>query len=83
MANIICYKELKIYDNQWLREAVDMAIDALSATNEQVVYCKDCINRGDIFRCPIDDTYTVNDNEYCSYGVKKLDLGIDPDTIRI
>lgn len=79
-------------------EAVDMAIEALSADtidvndvtihykpypSEKIVYCKDCINRGDIFSCPMDDTYTVNDNEFCSYGVKKTDLGIDPDTIRI
>lgn len=55
---------------------------AISADTEQVVYCKDCVNRGDIF-CPIDEVYTVNDNDYCSYGVKKIDLGIDYDTIRV
>lgn len=40
---------LKIYDAQWLREAVDMAIDALSNTNQHVqnVGCVDLISRQD------------------------------------
>ena len=70
------------YDEK-MWEALDIAIKSLSSDTTEVVHCKDCINRGDIFHCPIDDTYTVNDNEYCSYGVKKLDLGIDHDTIQI
>ena len=49
----------------------------------KVVRCKDCINRWDIIRCPIDDTYTVNDNDYCSFGIKKIKSDIDYDAIRI
>jgi hypothetical protein len=62
-------------------EAKRIAIEALQA--EEVVHCKDCINRWDIIRCPIDDTYTVNDNDYCSFGIKKIKPDIDYDAIRI
>lgn len=67
------------YDEK-MWEALDMAIKALSS---DVVHCKDCINRWDIIRCPIDDTYTVNDNDYCSFGVRKIKSDIDYNAIRI
>ena len=67
------------YDEK-MWEALDMAIEALSS---DVVHCKDCINRWDIIRCPIDDTYTVNDNDYCSFGVRKIKSDIDYNAIRI
>ena len=67
------------YDEK-MWEALDMAIKALSS---DVVYCKDCINRWDIICCPIDDTYTVNDNDYCSFGVRRIKPDIDYDAIRI
>lgn len=72
----------RAYDEK-MWKALAMAIKSLSSDMVEVVHCKDCINRWDIIRCPIDDTYTVNDNDYCSFGIKKIKSDIDYNAIRI
>lgn len=58
---------LKIYDNQWLREAIDMAIEAL---NTDIVYCYECKYNGNCCQCVdiIDDLLSLN---FCGRGERK------------
>ena len=62
---------LKIYDNQWLREAIDMAIEALQT---EVVRCGECKKQ---FTNNCYMIYGKNmmrnlfDNDFCSYGERR------------
>ena len=80
---------LKICDAQWLREAVDMAIEALQTIDNcdqcewccpsdgtptiHVVRCKDCRHR-DLFSCPLAENDFQKDDDFCSWGERKEPL---------
>ena len=66
---------LKIYDAQWLREAVDMAIEALKILGDDgIVNCCGCIHwktdGGAMMMCELWDT-PMDDFDYCSYGKRE------------
>lgn len=63
---------LKIYDNQWLREAIDMAIREMTILgNSGIVNCCGCTHwesdGGSMMVCDLWDA-PMNDFDYCSYG---------------
>lgn len=62
---------LKIYDNQWLREAVDMAIEALKAEPIRCGECENYIDR----RC-IEANHHVAAHGNCMnvFGAKRREL---------
>lgn len=62
---------LKIYDNQWLREAIDMAIEALQT---DLVQCKDCRFWKNEHLCLVMSRYGSIDTKaehYCSWGERR------------
>ena len=70
---------LKIYDNQWLREAVDMAIEALSEPSGNIISRDNAIREVYCLKCKHKDecsqTVLINANNkiinFCSYGERK------------
>lgn len=56
-------------DNK-ISEALDLAIEALSAEAVQLVRCKDCRHR-DLFSCPLADNDFQKDDDYCSWGERR------------
>ena len=67
---------LKIYDNQWLREAIDMAIEALRFDRPQGEWI-DVNGDGSLWRCSrCEDTACCNGN-YCPTCGAQMKWGYD------
>lgn len=63
-------------DEKGFREALDMAIEALSAEAVPIVYCMDCAKsvsldeHGALWKCKAHDRTTLR-HSYCSHGERR------------
>lgn len=68
------------YEEGW-NNALNGAMLAIPPVDAvEVVRCKYCKWRGDVNGCAMDDPYAVTDNDFCSYGKRRVVLFSDAGT---
>lgn len=69
-------QDRKILELEYEIENLKNVLPALPMDTERVVRCKDCKWYGKA-TCAMDDPYSVSDNNFCSFGTRKVVLAND------